>query len=85
MILKDLLFEKKCWIFLFMNIVMNKVAAISSGKIALKDKKIFLMSILFFNDKIFSKFVSMQNQIDINKHICIWLLKMVLINLCIIF
>ena len=54
-----------------MNIVMNKVTARSSGKIALKDKKIFLMSILFFNDKIFSKFVSMQNQIDINKHICI--------------
>ena len=54
-----------------MNIVMNKVTARSSGKIALKDKKKFLISILFFNDKIFSKFVSMQNQIDINKHISI--------------
>ena len=63
---------------------MNKATAKSSGKIALKDKKKFLISILFFNDKIFSKFVSMQNQIDINKHIYIWLLKMVLINLCII-
>ena len=64
---------------------MDKVVARSSGKIALKDKKKFLMLVLFFNDKIFSKFVSMQNQIDINKHICILLLKMVLINLCIIF
>ena len=63
---------------------MNKAVARSSGKIALKDIKKFVVPVLFFNDKIFSKFVSMQSQIDINKHIYIWLLKMVLINLCII-
>ena len=42
------------------------VANKNRGKIALKNKKIFLMLILFFNDKIFSKFVSIQNQTDIN-------------------
>ena len=46
-----------------MNITANK----SMGKVALIDKKIFLMLILYSNDKIFSKFVSIQNQMDINK------------------
>ena len=50
-----------------MNIAKNK----NIGKPALINKKILLMLISFFNDKIFSKFVSMQNQIDINKHIYI--------------
>lgn len=46
-----------------MNITVNK----KMGKLALIDKKIFLMLISFFSDKIFSKFVSIHNQTDINK------------------
>ena len=83
--LSDLLFVLKCsWKFLLTTSIMNIVTNKNMGKIALINKKIFLLLISFFSDKIFSKFVSIQNQMDINKKKYTWFLKIVFINLCII-
>ena len=62
---------KKLILFLYKKDIQNKAQKKTSGLELLKNKKIFLMLISFFNDKIFSKFVSIQNQIDKIKNIFI--------------
>jgi len=56
---------------LLAKVIIIKVAKKNIGKAALIDKKKFFTLMSFFNDKIFSKFVSIQNQVDINKNIYI--------------
>lgn len=47
--------------------MMNKMTIKNTGNIALKDKYKFLMSKFFFKAKIFSKFVSIHSQVEINR------------------
>ena len=71
MAFNDLFFVNMVILFLFNKKFVTKAKNIKYGRLALMDKKMLLMLILFLSINIFSKLVSIQNQIEKKRSIYI--------------
>ena len=71
MAFNDLFFVNMVILFLFNKKFVTKAKNIKYGRLALMDKKMLLMLILFLSTNIFSKLVSIQNQIEKKRSIYI--------------